>query len=127
MSEFYDDLASTAAEMLAEFGQAVTLTHSAAGTYNPATGTGSAPTVTTQTINAVEEAYSSRSIDGTLIRSGDKKLHLSPLDTSGAAISLPVPEDTVTFATGPAWTIKAVEPVSPGATPVLITVQIRQS
>lgn len=126
MSAFYDDMALTAADLLTEFGQTVTLTHVVSGSYDPATGTTGADTTTTQTVTGVEEAYSARSIDGTLILMGDKKFHLAPLNTSGTAITPPVAEDKLTLADGMVWTIKAVEPVSPAGTPVLFTMQIRR-
>lgn len=126
MTEFYDDLADTAAELLAEFGQAVTLTHVAAGAYNTATGVTAAATTTTQTGVAVEDEYSAHSIDGTLIKAGDKKLYLSPLDSAGAQITAPVAEDTAELAAGGPWTIKKVTPVQPGGTPVLYVLQVRK-
>lgn len=125
MSEFYDDMASTSGELIAEFGQAVTLTHSVAGAYNTATGKKGAATVTTQTVMGLEDSYSAFSIDGTLVKAGDKKLYLSPLDTAGAAITPPVPEDTVTLADGSLWTVKKVDPTSPAGQPVLFTLQLR--
>jgi len=127
MSEFYDDMALTAADLLTELGQVVTLTHTVSGAYDPATGTTGADTTTTQTVTGVEEFYSARSIDGTLILAGDKKFHLSPLNAAGAAITPPVAEDKITFADGAVWTIKAVMPVSPAGTPVLFTLQIRKT
>lgn len=128
MTEFYDDMASTAAEMIGEFGQAVTLTRSVPGAYNPTTGTNGAATVTTQSCLAVEEAYKAREIDGTLIKAGDKKLILSPQTAAGATVTAPTEGDTVTFA-GDAdpWTIKSVEPLSPGGTALLYTLQLRRT
>jgi len=127
MSAFYDDMALTAADLLTELGQAVTLTHTVSGAYDPATGTTGADTTTTQTVTGVEEAYSARPIDGTLILMGDKKFHLAPLNTAGAAIAPPVAEDKITLADASVWTIKAVMPVSPAGTPVLFTLQIRRT
>lgn len=127
MTEFYDDMAGTAGDLIAEFGQAVTLTHSAPGTYDTATGTTSDPTVTTQACRGVEEFYSAPSITGTLIQAGDKKLLLSPLNEAGAAITPPVAEDTITFADGVVWTVKDPGPLSPGGTPVMFTLQLRKS
>lgn len=127
MSEFYDDMAATAAELIAEFGQPVTLTHSVPGAYDTETGTSAAATVTTQACLGVEEAYSARSIDGTLILAGDKKLMLSVETTAGTAVTAPAVEDTVTFADASVWTIKAVEPLSPGGTALLYTLQLRRT
>ena len=127
MSAFYDDMAATAADLLGEFGQAVTLSHTAPGSYDVATGTVSAGAPTTQTVTGVEEGYSARSIDGTLIMMGDKKFHVSPLDTAGAAITPPVAEDTITLADASVWTIKRCEALSPAGAPVLFTLQLRKA
>lgn len=126
MSEFYDDMAETAAELLTEFGQSVTLTHVAAGSYDSATRTTAAGTPTTQTGVAVEDTYSAHSIDGTLIKTGDKKLLLSALNSAGAQITPPKPEDTAALAGGAPWTIVKVDPVQPGGTPVLYVLQVRK-
>ena len=81
---------------------------------------------TTQTGKAVMIDYSSRSIDGTLIMAGDKMLKLSPLDTSGAQLTPPKPESTVTMADGTVWTVKRVEAKNPAGVAVLYTLQVRQ-
>lgn len=123
---FYADMAATAADLIAEFGQPVTLTRSVPGTYNTATATNGAPQVTTQSCLAVEDAYKAREIDGTLIRVGDKKLILSPQTSAGASVTAPQTGDTVTFADTSVWTVKAVEPLSPGGTALIYTLQLRQ-
>lgn len=124
----YAEAQADALELIAEFGQSVTLTRSVPGAYDTATGTTGAATVTTQTVLAVEEAYHARSIDGTLILAGDKKLLVSPLTAAGAAISAPKAEDTVTFSGDASpWTVKSVEALAPAGTPVLYTLQLRRA
>lgn len=123
---FYADMADTASGLLTEFGQTVTLTESVPGSYDPATGATGSASVTTQTGKAVMIDYSSRSIDGTLIMAGDKMLKLSPLDTSGAQLTPPKPESTVTMADGTVWTVKRVEAKNPAGVAVLYTLQVRQ-
>lgn len=124
---FYADMAATSADLIAQFGQAVTVTRSVPGSYDPATGGVGSPTVTTQDCLAVEDAYRAREIDGTLIRAGDKRLMLSPAVVTGAAVTAPETTDTVTFADGSVWAIKAVEPLSPGGTALLYTLQLRRT
>lgn len=124
---FYADMAGTAAELIAEFGLAVILTRSVPGSYSPSTGGVGSPTVTTQECLAVEEAYRAGEIDGTLVRAGDKKLILSPKVSSGASVTAPDTTDTVTFADGSVWTVKAVEPLSPGGTALIYTLQLRRT
>lgn len=123
---FYADMAATAADLITAFGQPVTLTRSTPGSYDAATGTVTNST-TTQSGLGVEEAYSARSIDGALILSGDKKLMLSVETAAGAAITAPQVEDTVTFPDTSVWTIKAVEPLSPGGTALIYTLQLRRT
>lgn len=123
---FYSELAADAADLIAEFGQPVTLTRSVPGAYDTATGTNGASTVTTQACLAVEDAYKAREIDGTLVRVGDRRLILSPETSSGTAVTAAEPGDTITFADGTVWTVKTVEPTSPGGTALIYTLQLRR-
>lgn len=123
---FYADMASTAADLIAQFGQPVTLTRSVPGAYDTATGTNGAPDVSTQSCLAVEDAYTAREIDGTLVRVGDRRLILSPETSAGATVNAPQPGDTITFADASLWTVKTVEPTSPGGTALIYTLQLRR-
>ena len=106
-------------------GQAITLTRQSTGTYNPATGT-NAVTTSTQNCTGVVIEYDAKAIDGDLVRMGDKKLLLSPLNTAGTAITAPVPdESTVTLADASVWTVKNVDTLDPAGTAILYTLQIR--
>lgn len=105
-------------------GQAVTLTRQT-GSYDTSTGVNTL-TTTTQTGSGVEEAYSSRSIDGALIKVGDKKFLLSPLNSSGADLTAPVADETtITLADASVWTVKRVDPLAPAGTVVMFTLQLR--
>jgi hypothetical protein len=115
---FYQDMQSTAAELLTEFGQAVTLSRQTAGAYNPATGA-AAVTVTTQTGTGAIFDYGSRDIDGTLIKQGDKKLLLAAL-----GITAPQVDDTVTV-NGVVYTIVLIKALNPAATAVMYICTIR--
>ncbi len=122
----YDEIADVAQDILEEMGQAVTLKHTDPGTYNPATGgyTGGS-TITQYGYGAVVD-WESRHIDGTLIKIGDRRLLLSPLNTAGAALTAPVLNDTVTDAAGVVYTmVVPLKIVSPGGTPVIYECNLR--
>jgi len=107
-------------------GQVVTITTPFAGVHDPATGTVSTGSATTQTGSGVEEAYSSFSVDGERVRASDKKFLLSPLNSAGAAITAPVADrDTLTLADASIWTIKKVDALKPAGMAVMYTLQLR--
>lgn len=126
MTAFYTGMAATAAAMVREFGQAVTVSRKAAGTYSPSTGAATV-TTTTQAGLGVEVAYTAREIDGTLVLAGDKKLILGPLNAAGASLTAPQMDDTITLADGGVWTIRAIEPLSPAGTLLIWTLQLRRA
>jgi hypothetical protein len=124
MSFDYSDTANDADEAIGEMGQSVTLTHTVAGTYAP--GTGITNTTTEQTGTGAVADWDARQVDGTLIKTGDKRLLLSPLNTSGAALTPPVLGDTVTDAASKVYTLTApLETLSPAGTVVLYTCNMR--
>lgn len=106
-------------------GQAVTITTSTPGTFDPATSIVPVTDVV-QTGSGVEEAYSSRSVDGTLILVGDKKFLLSPLNSVGGVLTAPKPDKSVlTLADGSRWTVKRVDPLAPAGLATMFTLQLR--
>jgi len=107
-------------------GQVVTITTPGAGTFDPATDTTSGGSPTAQTCSGVESYYTAHSIDGTLIKSGDKKFLLSPFNADGAPITKPVPDrDILTLADGSVWAIKRCDPLAPAGMSVLYELQLR--
>ena len=121
---FYDRMQKTSNRLLISKGQAVTLKHTVVGTYVP--GEGVTNTVTTQYGTGAVTEWDSRQVDGTLIMIGDKRLLLSPLNTSGAALTAPVLGDTVTDAAGKVYTLTApLETLSPAGTVILYTCNMR--
>ncbi len=114
---FYDDMAATAADMLAEFGQAVTVKRSTGNAYNPATGENSAGTPVTFAANAAVFDYDNSEINGTVLAS-DKKLIME----SGKVI--PVIGDYIET-NGAYYRAMAVNTLSPGSVDVIYTVQLR--
>lgn len=108
----------TAARMLAPKasggkGQVVTIRAATHAGYAPATGAASVGSTAFQTGSGIEEAYKSREIDGTTIKAGDKRLMLSPLNSTGGDMTLPAPGDLLQYASGQKWRIIAVEPYAP--------------
>jgi hypothetical protein len=74
--------------------------------------------------SGVEEVYSARDIDGTLIKAGDTRFLLSPLNQAGAEIPEPRTGDTITIG-AKQWRIQAVEPLAPAGLTVMYTLQLR--
>lgn len=120
----YSEIANVADEILEEFGQAVTLTHVEPGTYVP--GEGITNTTTTQAGTGAVVDWDAGQINGTLILIGDKRLLLSPLNTTGTVLTAPVLGDTVTDAVGVVYTLVApLKTVSPAVTVVLYDCNLR--
>lgn len=123
---FYTRIQQTAFRLIKDKGQAVTLTHVTAGTYKPATGAVSSQVTTTQYGYGAVIDWDSKHIDGTLIKIGDKKLLLSPLNTAGAALTAPVLNDTITDAAGKVYTLVApLNTISPAGTALLYECNMR--
>lgn len=123
MAYDYQDDAETAAELLEEFGQSVTLTSKTSGAYSVSTGT-AAVTTSTQTVSVVALDYGSKDIDGTLIKAGDKRLLMAPQTTAGDNLTAPAVDDTVTVGST-VYTIKGIKTLSPAGTVVLFDCNIR--
>ncbi|MBC8392608.1 MAG: hypothetical protein H8E17_08605 [Deltaproteobacteria bacterium] len=122
---FYSRMQKTSNKLLLGKGQTVTITHVVPGTYDPATG-GVTNTTTTQTGTGAVMEWDARQVDGTLIKIGDKKLLLSPLNTAGTVLTAPVLGDTVTDAAGTVYTLVApLSTLSPSGTAVLYTCNMR--
>lgn len=120
----YSKTAATADRLLVRFGQAVTLTHTEPGAYSP--GGTIATTTTTQSGTGAVTEWDSRQIDGALIKVGDRRLLLSPLNTSGAALTPPILGDTVTDAAGVVYTLVApLKIMAPAGTVTLYDCNLR--
>jgi hypothetical protein len=121
MSFDYDNIADVADELLAEFGQACVLTSITDGAYNPETGE-AGTTITNHQVTAAIFAYPQRYIDGTLIRTGDKRAQVSPV---GLTVD-PKPGDTLTDASGAVFQVIDAKPTAPAGVAVLWTLQVRK-
>uniref|UniRef100_A0A6M3LF83 Putative structural protein n=1 Tax=viral metagenome TaxID=1070528 RepID=A0A6M3LF83_9ZZZZ len=122
---FYSRMQKTANKLLLGKGQTVTITHVVPGTYDPETGLVT-NTTTTQTGTGAVMDWDARQVDGTLIKIGDKRLLLSPLNTAGAVLTAPVLGDTVTDAADVVYTLVApLKTISPAGTAVLYDCNMR--
>lgn len=123
----YVDDRADAADMLAEDGQAMTLTRRTSGAYDPATGQATI-TTTTQTVSGVILPMSPFAKSQGNIVQGDQQALIAGETTSGVALN-PVPkvDDTLTDANTVVWSIIAVEPLSPAGTDVLHDLIVRRA
>jgi hypothetical protein len=108
---------ATAERLIANFGQAATLTKTAntSTAYNPTR------TATPYACTVAVLDFRNSEIDGTLIKQGDKKVYVS---TRGLAV-VPAVHDTITIA-NEVHAILAVMPLAPAGTVVYWEVQARR-
>lgn len=78
MGDFYEDMASTVSELLAEFGQQVRITRETIGSFDPATGIITPGETQHFDLQGVIQNYRDDLIDGTRITAGDRLLVLEP-------------------------------------------------
>lgn len=116
MSFDYDRTAATASRLLQRFGAVATFQRRADAAYDPATGT-TAPAVTDVSTVAVVVDYDQRSIDGTLIRQGDRRGYLD-------CAQAPRQGDALLWQ-GATLTVVAVRPLAPAGRAVLFEAQLR--
>lgn len=121
MTDFYNDAAAMAGDLLTEFGQSCVLTVVTTGAYDPETGE-SGTTSTPHNVTAALFDYPQRHIDGTLILTGDKKALVSPV---GLTVE-PKPGHTLTNAAGAVYTVVNAKATAPAGVAVLWTLQVRK-
>lgn len=117
----YAQAAADAQELLAEFGQRVTLTRDTAGTYDPVTGEETGGGSQTQTAWAVLLDYNlqdsgARFADGSQVAIGDKNIIIE-------AKGLAWPPDaltTLTDSTGRVWQLEKVRELAPAGSPAVL-------
>lgn len=119
MSEFYDEMAAIAHELLTEFGGPVSLRRTVPGAYDPATGTTTADVTTTWPGTGARFDYEQKDIDGTRVRSGDQRVYLSVV-----GVVEPLTGDKVLIGSAE-LTVVASRPLKPASTAVLYDVQVR--
>ena len=113
----YANAQATAERLIAQFGQAATLTKKASS------GTAYAPTVTSTSYGVIVVImdYRNSEIDGTVVKQGDKRIYLS---TDGLTV-VPATSDTITL-DGAVHSVIDVRPMSPGGTVVYYEIQARR-
>jgi hypothetical protein len=118
----YSPLVSTAAALLAQFGQAVTLARTTGGTYDPVAGTKSGATTQTQTASAALFDYSlqesgAKFAGESMVRVGDKKCLIAADGLTWA----PDEGTTLTDAAGVVWQLEHITATAPAGTVVVYT------
>lgn len=113
-------LQSVASKVEKKFGGTATLT-TKRSTYNPATGQTST-TSTAYTVYVSYEDYSDHLVDGTAIKTTDRKAMFSAGDIAAAVV--PMQNDTLTEG-GNTMTIVRVRPVEVAGTVVTYQLQVR--
>ena len=91
MSTFSDEMAAVALDLIKEFGEAITVTKTAQGAYDPSTGTMGTGATTTVTGYGVPQNYTARDKDLESIEEGDVRLFINAVSTA------PERGDTVTL------------------------------
>lgn len=120
MSDYNQDARDADASFRAD-GQLITLTFKQPGVYAGGAVTPGVPII--KQAWGIEEGVTTRDlgvgvVNGTLIKSGDRKVMLSTLDNTGAPLPVPKIEDLV-LAGEVQYTVKNVDKVAPGGIPVI--------
>jgi len=113
MPDIYDRSKAMAARMLSPRskggkGAELTLTKTEKGPRDPDTG-GSSTVVTSFLGSGLRETYEQKDIDGSLIKIGDVKLLVSPVQLAGPDMPQPATQDKVLF-DGKLYTVIQVNP-----------------
>ena len=119
MSAFYDRMAATALRLIAQYGQAATLTEIIPGEYDPVTGNETGGVNLTQTGQLILLEYTSAeagiiNASGSLVQQGDKKIMLA-----AKGLAWPPRNTTTVLADGLNWTIVNVKSTNPAGTPLV--------
>lgn len=119
---FYDEMATMALDLIAEYGQLVTISDAIHGSYNPSTGTTSPETATERTAQGILLDFTGQEFQtNTLIKVGDKKLKI-------AAKGLEHPPTLLSkvMVQGRTWSIiPPLREINPAGTPLLYELQVR--
>lgn len=128
MPDIYDRSKAMAARMLSPRskggkGAELTLTKTEKGPRDP--DTGGSPTVVTSFLGSgLRETYEQKDIDGSLIKIGDVKLLVSPVQLAGPDMPQPATQDKVLF-DGKLYTVIQVNPWNYAGLAVGFEVQAR--
>jgi hypothetical protein len=114
----YENLLITADNLLAEFGQAVTITSKSTGQYDANTGGYSETEVTVSTVAVVDTFTDNEKSSGS-IKFSDRKLLVSPVGVTAI-----LPNDVITIGTDK-FSVIDVSVIKPASVVVLYEVQVR--
>jgi len=119
---FYDDMAVMALDMIAEFGQPVTIRAITVGEYDPEAGSAPPDSTKEQTAQGILLDFTGQEFqNNSLIKQGDKKLKI-------AAQGLEWVPDLLNkvIIQGRTWSIvPPLKEVNPAGTPILYELQVR--
>lgn len=129
MADIYDRARATAIRMLAPRskggkGLEMTLTRTVMGEYDPNIG-GASSTTTNYDGSAFRDTYSLRDVDGSLIKSGDVKLLVSPELLNGSDTPTPETVDKILF-DSTLYTVQSVKPWNYAGLDIGFEVQARK-
>ncbi|MTD34025.1 hypothetical protein [Paludibacterium denitrificans] len=113
-------IAKTLQNMVRKRGTKLTVTHTTASAFDPATG-GVTQTTQSSTAKGIVSAVNTREVNGTTIQLGDKKVRFYAPDLSFE----PVPNDSVTIG-GQPWNVSDVLPTWEGDSAVSYLLIVRR-
>ena len=121
----YTPLTETAAGLLLQFGQTVTLARTIPGAYDPVTGTYGPGTTETASVSAAILPVGSDQVgqsygDGNMIRQDDRK---AIIESAGFVVDT---DATLTDAAGVVWNIEIANPVAPSGAAVIYKATLRR-
>lgn len=121
----YIGVRSSAAASIKKNGKAITIRIPAAvASYDPVAGTGTPAVPVDYLCYAVELNYKQGERDGTIVQANDRRFLVAGLTTAGAALTQPT-TGMVLITGSVTLPIVSVEPLNPGETTLLYTVQCR--
>ena len=123
----YAEDRASAAEMLAEDGQTMTLAYVGTSVYDPATGETTLTTPDPQTVKGAILPMSPFAKSVGNIVEGSQQCLLAAENTAGTAIAEPEVNGTITDANGDEWTITAVEPLAPAGLAIMHDCVVRRA
>lgn len=118
MSDFYQDMALTASDLLDEFGATVQITRETVGSFDPATGIITPGETQYFYPKGVIQNYKDELIDGTRIAEGDRMLILE------AGVVEPKLDDRPVVA-GRSWVPVEIQTVAPAGVVLAYKVRVR--
>lgn len=119
---FYDEMAVMALEMIAEYGQPVTVSKTAPGEYDPETGGESPGSTIEQTAQGILLDFTGQEFqNNSLIKQGDKKLKIAAQGLEWVPELL-----NKVIVQGRIWSIvPPLKEINPAGTPILYELQVR--